>query len=480
MLPNQSLSYNPSQSKQFFSNKRLRLIIYYFALVVITLLGVLYGFYFSEIFFDSNKPLWLEQILNGLKLFWLIPLPYALLNFYSFLRYPVFQGPRYKSWPAGAPPHLAGKLIFRYVTRGHSPNLVSDNVRNASHLLQKTLPLNTWAIEIVTDNPLPGIPDAPHVRIIEVPAAYKTKYGSLYKARALQYALNVSPAQPEDWIIHLDEETQFDAETVRAIYCFAARETHLTAQGHQKLPRIGQGVILYGARTIVNRLTTLADSIRVGDDYGRFRLQYENGKAYFGIHGSYIVVNNRVEYLVGMDHGPEASITEDAYFALMAQNMGVKFSFIHTVMYEKSPFSIRDFMRQRRRWFGGLWLVALSRDIPLRQRWILITFMILWSVSWLCIWMVFVNLLYPTGTPLWLAIAGGVSFAYYVTLYLIGYLRTFRWNDGCRRFIIYLFAQLILIPVFSLIEAGGVFYGLISPPHDFQIVQKEIEPQASY
>ncbi len=100
--------------------------------------------------------------------------------------------------------------------------------------------------------------------------------------------------------------------------------------------------------------------------------------------------------------------------------------------------------------------------------------MALWSVSCLCIVMVYVNFLYPTGTPTWLAVSGGVSFAYYVTLYLVGFMRTFDWRDGKRRLAMLLIAQILLLPIFSLMEAIGVFYGLFNPPKNFYVVQKEI------
>ncbi|RMG92642.1 MAG: hypothetical protein D6706_16535 [Chloroflexi bacterium] len=461
------------RTKDFFRVNRLRFIIvaYYTLLVGMTAAGVAYGYYFSEMFFASNKPARIEAIMNILKLFWLIPLPYAILNFYSFIRYPACIRPYFRPiiW---ASRHFHGTFYFRYVTRGQNPNLVADNVRHAYHLLQQNLP-NQWVIEVVTDIPLdPGIADE-RIRIIVVPATYQTERGTRYKARSLHYALHASTATDTDWIIHLDEETRFNKETLWAIYRFVAREHHDVRVGKRQYARIGQGVILYGRGTVVNWLTTLADSIRVGDDYGRFRLQFENGKAYFGMHGSFIVIQNHVEKTIGLDHGPDASITEDAYFALVAQQIGIEFAFIHTFMYEKSPFSLRDFIRQRRRWFGGLWMCVLSGNLPLKERIILGTFMVLWSFSWLCIVMVYVNFIYPTGTPVWLAVTGGVSFAYYVTLYLIGFFRTFNPRDGFFRFGALLGAQLVLIPIFSLMEAAGVFYGLVSPPREFYVVQKE-------
>ncbi|GAB4342214.1 MAG: hypothetical protein Kow00117_21650 [Phototrophicales bacterium] len=421
--------------------------------------------FFSELFFKSDKPQWIEATANVLKLIWIIPLPYAIVNFYSFARYPVFL----RKKPPAIQPVAGVRLFFRIVTRGKNPNLVAASVKDAVHVLSELMDSRYWRVEVVTDSPL----DIPEADVIIVPKEYTTPNGTLYKGRALHYALSASCATDSDWIIHLDEETRFDADTVRTIYAFAQQEHLRLKQEKNALPKVGQGVILYGKRRITSWITTLADSIRVGDDYGRFRLQFEHGKAYFGMHGSFIVINNGLEKRFGFDHGPESSITEDAYLALIMQQAGVEFQFLNTFMYEQSPFNIMDYIRQRRRWFGGLWLVAMAREIAWKERAILWTFMVMWSVSWLCLLMVYLNVIFPTQTPVWLAIMGGVSFLYYVTLYVIGFLRTFDYKSLGWRFFPLLLLQIILIPLFSAMESGGVVYGLLAPPRDFYVVQKE-------
>jgi egghead protein (zeste-white 4 protein) len=429
--------------------------------------GIAYGYYFSELFFASNRRPWVEAIMTILKLSWLVFLPYALVNFYSFARHPVIV--RKKPGPISG--ILDVKLHFRFVTRGHTPGVIAKSVEHARRVLDSTLGRDQWLIEVVTDNPLELDTDDGQVEVILVPPVYYLASGTKYKARALHYALGASGAFPADWIIHLDEETQFNAETVRAIHEFVSKEHRAVALGEREYPKIGQGVVLYGTGEIVNWITTLADSIRVGDDYGRFRLQYENGKAPFGMHGSFIVVNNRVEEAIGFDHGIEGSITEDAYFALLAQTAGVEFEFIDAFMFEKSPFTLPDFIRQRHRWFSGLWLCALTPRIPFKERAILLSFMAFWSVSWVGIFMLYINLVFPTTTPLWLALPGGLAFAYYVTLYLVGYLRTYGWQLTAKN-LLRLLAQVMLIPFFSVMEAAGIIYGLLSPCRDFYIVRK--------
>ena len=72
------------------------------------------------------------------------------------------------------------------------------------------------------------------------------------------------------------------------------------------------------------------------------------------------------EKKVSFDNGPDGSVAEDTYFALLAASQGYSFSFIHGEMWEKSPFNLLDFLQQRKRWLQGLLLVAHSSKIPKR------------------------------------------------------------------------------------------------------------------
>lgn len=445
--------------------------LHYVKLLIVTLLGVVYGAVMSEIVFPGDKQPVVELIMTLFKLAWLIPLPYALVNFYAYLRFPPFRRVPWQALGSS----MSIKLCFRFVTRGNNLTLVAENVGEIFEVLSNLFTDEEWVIEVVTDMPLElhGWEDK-LLKVIVVPPDYQAPNGAMYKARALQYALENSSAQPEDWIIHLDEETRFDSDTARAIHNFVREQRQKTALRRQQYPAIGQGVIMYGRGRVVNWVTTLADSIRVADDYGRFRLQFSHGKAYFGLHGSFVVINVAVERMIGFDHGVASSITEDSYFALVAQQLGVPFKFVPAFMYERSPFTIRDFIQQRRRWFGGLWMCVRYGETPFKERAILGGFMFMWSTSWLCLVMTIVNILYPTGTPLWLSLLAGLAFIYNVMMYLIGFFMTYRLSDGRLRYAGLLLMQIALIPVFSLMEGAAVIYALINPPSDFFIVQKEV------
>jgi len=81
------------------------------------------------------------------------------------------------------------------------------------------------------------------------------------------------------------------------------------------------------------------------------------------------------ERKVGYDNGPAGSIAEDCYFVMKAYDMGFTFDFIEGEMWEFSPFTITDFVLQRKRWFQGILLVVYSGAMSLRSMvWLIIDF----------------------------------------------------------------------------------------------------------
>lgn len=403
-------------------------------------------------------------------------------------------------------------IFVRYVTRGNNPRLVLKNVRRAISVFNESgLPNNMWQVEVVTDVGLKISEDACSLgaREIVVPPSYRSSQGAMYKARALNYAIEASTARDHDWIVHLDEETTFDTDTVRAILFHCGREAYRTyVTGKQKWPCIGQGPILYGRwlsegldlddessnQKSGNWMTTLADSGRVSDDCGRYRLQFEKGEVWVGMHGSFVVVCNAVEKAVTFDHGVEGSIAEDAFFAMVARTKGVRFSWIDALMFEQSPFTLTDFMKQRSRWLVGGLLVVTCKRIPLWARWVMGGLTIVWFCLPLTCLIVMAAVLLGEGEG-W-----DTYFRVFIPLlttlslwnYVFGFFVTFSAQKlGLIRFMVMLYIQVVLAPVFGFMEIMSVCYALCNFSQlstGFHVVQKDIpdgngqeeQEQASY
>ena len=72
------------------------------------------------------------------------------------------------------------------------------------------------------------------------------------------------------------------------------------------------------------------------------------------------------ERKVSFDNGRDSSVAEDTYFGIRAASLGYSFDFIQGDMHEQSPFTLMDFLQQRKRWLQGLLLVTHSSYIPFR------------------------------------------------------------------------------------------------------------------
>lgn len=94
----------------------------------------------------------------------------------------------------------------------------------------------------------------------------------------------------------------------------------------------------------------------MGDDLARFHLQNTIiNRPVFGVHGSFLMTNGEMENECTWDFG---SLAEDFEFSQDAWRRGFTCGRIHGIVREQSPTTLRDFLKQRRRWF-------MVRRIPL-------------------------------------------------------------------------------------------------------------------
>ncbi|KAK2706994.1 hypothetical protein QYM36_014874 [Artemia franciscana] len=285
----------------------------------------------------DNYGTWLTLSLYITKCIALLALPQVIFNFMGLLKYRAFPDkPILKSSPI-----LGPFICIRVVTRGDTPNLVRKSVE---HNLKTCLKagLENFIVEVVCDLPV-GLPEHRRVRETIVPSRYKPSSGCLFKARALQYCLedDVNDLADSDWIVHLDEETRLTEDAVKGILNF------VTSGEHQ----FGQGLITYTHITMKNVIITLCDTFRVAEDLGKLRYQFKAWHApFFGMKGSYVVSQVGAEKLVSFNHGPDGSIAEDCFFSIVAASKGYSFDFIEGEMWEQSPFTVKDFLEQRKRW----------------------------------------------------------------------------------------------------------------------------------
>ncbi|PYH97045.1 hypothetical protein BO71DRAFT_319466 [Aspergillus ellipticus CBS 707.79] len=245
------------------------------------------------------------------------------------------QGPKTRS---------LGTLYVCLVTKGVNAQTVLNSARCWDTLAQRGHPSVRFHVLIDHDN----LEDFPrllpsYVTIDQVPEVVPVKRAR-YKARALEYFRQKYNFGKEDWVLHLDEESQIDDRAMRTTLDFIERGT----------ADFGMGSIYYTSTNHwKNAFLSAAEVSRLAEDYGRFQLPFKTfNRPFLGwIHGSWILINGELENKIGWDTD---NVCEDYWFGYHAAAQGYKFEWLHALVREQPPSSFNDLWNQRRRWFTGI------------------------------------------------------------------------------------------------------------------------------
>lgn len=369
-------------------------------------------------------------------------------------------------------------VSFRIVSRGLQQECVMETVRACREAMRRN-PLFPYIIEITTDAGTFQAPDDDDVVHLQVPLAYQTPNGAKFKARALHYGCTHTNIPPNTWIVHLDEETRPKDSAIKGIAAMIEK-----AERTGRTNTLGQGMMMYNRSFKNHPLLTMADMHRTGQDVGHYSLQHHLGVTVFGFHGSYIVCRQDWEARIGFDLGPTGSITEDAWWVLLAMKDGYRTVWVDGFMDEQSNESVGDFLKQRRRWLYGLLKVVTFNPAPWYWR--------------ICIgWIVYTAALVPILLPLQLSYAillwvfniqfplyFSIPCAFVITMqyyiYVCGWIINLRENSNITWWKIpfWTFILLLMVPVFTLMEVVSFvmtyFAGFTKSGRGFHVVQKSV------
>ena len=413
---------------------------------------------------------WYGQLQSYLLYAWLLAVPQTVLNLQGVLfthpKAPIFTLDR--AWDA-----LHTPLHIRIVTRGTNPGSVQRTIEADRAVIAAFADLHgvcpRVTIEVVTDNRVP-IDVAQYV----VPSEFKTPHGALFKARALQYAVGTVSTAHNAWILHCDEETQITLSGLTGCLQFMQQEIETVNPG--EYPAVGQGAILYHRDFWLRPFLTLADSMRTALDFGYFRVQHHVWhRPLFGLHGSFILVRQDIEHAVDFDFDSYRSITEDAYWALRLVDRGIRLKWVHGFLSEQATFSIQDFLRQRRRWFTGLWHVQAGGGVRWRTKLMLRVSVASWACGILGTLAIVIQLIHPIFVPWYILLpallcqATNTSIAVYGLLVNLHELHLQTHGIGW----LIVFAQIALGPIFAGLEGTAILWGLFTLKRvQFHVVKK--------
>ena len=380
-------------------------------------------------------------------LVWLLPFPYTVICFFGLIL--PFRTPKF-IYDGTLPRRRCDNLYILTVTKGDNKEAVYRSW-NAHKHLERLHPC--IRVHVLTDEPY----FFDNINCYTCPKNFRTA-NSLYKARALEWYRQTMRYTEFDWVLHLDEESVIDDESVKRILEFIWYETDY---------HWGQGTILYNQyRYWKNWFFTVADAIRVGDDLSRFQLQYSYfHNPIFGAHGSFLLANGLVENSVTWDLG---SLTEDYQFAMHSWKLGYKCGLIPGLVREQSPMDLMGFLKQRRRWFIGIF--RLPHFLP--KLWAFF-----WMIGTLALYGTIISIplgiVFPLGTPRWFGFMKDFSFLTFVYLYFLGILIQ-DLDRGKNPLIVILHIPVTILLQFAavIMECMAVMYGIICPPRGFDVIKK--------
>jgi cellulose synthase/poly-beta-1,6-N-acetylglucosamine synthase-like glycosyltransferase len=179
---------------------------------------------------------------------------------------------------------------------------------------------------IVSSNPLP----LEGVDVLLVP---REEDGTKY--RAIRWFVK-NYARDDTWYVFLDDDSYpLDDNFLREIP-YWERRGRLVGNG-LVVPRLGRSRIAYAV-----------DWVRYFDGLTRYRSTHLLGLPIHGLHGELLII--RGDVLKRLWPSMPESVTEDFMLAMFAIRHGIKTFQVSTRVSIKSPNSLRDLFRQRRRW----------------------------------------------------------------------------------------------------------------------------------
>jgi egghead protein (zeste-white 4 protein) len=198
------------------------------------------------------------------------------------------------------------------------------------------------------------------VTVYILPANYETTNGTHLKARALHYMVEQHRINPLDsYIVHYDEESVFTEDNLARLVRNLLRDPIGISEGSISYP------LEWSDSHIMCRTMESNRPFGCHECYVMM-----NNPAPLSLHGSNLVVQEKLENKIGWDIGSlngSPLIAEDMVFGLMCfLKFGKKAFGWHGVeMIEQPPFTLKAAYKQRERWvLGALQGVAHVKSLP--------------------------------------------------------------------------------------------------------------------
>jgi egghead protein (zeste-white 4 protein) len=365
---------------------------------------------------------------------------------------------------------LDKKIIFQICSKNAPP--IVDDVINRIHQVCLEVGYKNYEVNLLIDNNQRGKTFS-NANVVMVPPSYRTRMGSKYKARALQYAIEERRRQgmidEKLWIYLLDEESFVTRQTVISLMKYV----------HAGGAPISEGPITYPNKFFeTNILCAFGEAQRPYICYDCVT-QMQSPSIPLHMHGSNLLVRSDIEEKVGWDFY-KVDASEDQRFgweAVLKLGKRKNFGWHGGVLEEQPAFALRDYIKQRQRWFVGNLHNLMYAKVPLRTKVLVGLRWFSWSAGFIAGLTSIVALLIPHTVPDVLAVPLLFNAGIWLLGYQIGLYHIFdNMNVSWAKKVAYHLFLLVLTFVVGLIETFAAF----TAPVQLRHFVREPTPKVSY
>jgi cellulose synthase/poly-beta-1,6-N-acetylglucosamine synthase-like glycosyltransferase len=283
------------------------------------------------------------------------------------------------------------RMIFQ-VTSKNCPSIVQEAVNRIIEVARKTEYTN-YRIDVVTDREA----TVSGANMIVVPRAYQTKNRARYKSRSLHYAVEYRRLRQDNtkdiWILHLDEESFVTSQTLISI---------LKYLGRPEPALVCEGPIIYPNRMFEMGITRYSESLRPYTCYNC--VSQMTGSVPTSMHGSNLLVRADIEDSVGWDFEGIGASEDQRFGYEVWRKVGSVFGWHGGLLEEQPPFTVSDFISQRRRWLIGNISNLRVGKLPWQKKVNSVSQSISWIVGFPAGIATMLAFILPQDIPLWLHI----------------------------------------------------------------------------
>jgi egghead protein (zeste-white 4 protein) len=359
--------------------------------------------------------------------------------------------------------HLPGRLadpflVVQFTTRS-GPAIVQEVIDSVHSSYEEAVMANDiyrnikYRVDVVMDEGRAGPRTFEGASLVVVPTSYRTKKGSRYKCRALEFATEKRDSYGENtrefWVFHLDEESMVTRQSMESIMNYMLDPMS---------PPIAEGPIIYPRLLIeVNPICRVVESLRPYICYDCVSM-FDGRKLPIHMHGSNLLVRSDIESEMGWDTGNPAS--EDQRFGQEAwlKYGPTVFGWHGGMIEEQPPISVGQMIKQRRRWLVGNFFNLMTVGIPFSEKLEITVRWLLWCAGFLSGIVSVIAFIIPQVMPLYIrALLIGGTFLWFFG-YQEGLMENLRpLKLPFSRRLYYHLEALVLTPVAGLLETFAAF-----------------------